>query len=296
MSIPPQPPSSPEPYPQPGRPGQPGQPGPYGQPGQPGQPGPYGQPPAAGPQPGQPGQPGPYGQPGQPAPYAGQQGWYGGPQQKSNTLATVAFVMSIVCALPFVPLILGIIALSQIRKRGEKGRGFAIAAIAIHGVTLGFYVLVAVFGLTGALDEPKRDTSGQVTTPGSSNVQDIRKGDCFTTSDDLAEYGDEDGAQAAFSVRIVPCDQPHEGEAYAVFNLEDGPYPGTEKVASIADEKCAGTALTGYVGKAAKLPETLEVYYYHPESAGWTLGDREVTCFLGDTSGSSTGSVRATGS
>ncbi|MFC5799433.1 DUF4190 domain-containing protein [Streptomyces formicae] len=271
MSIPPQPPSSPGPYPQPG------QPGPYGQPGQ----------------------PGPYGQPGQAGPYGGQQGWYAGPQQKNNTLAVVAFVMSIVCALPFIPLILGIIALSQIRKSGEKGRGFAIAAIAIHGATIAFYALVAVLGLTGALDdgpEPRRDTSGQVTSPGSSDVQDIREGDCFTTADDLAEYGDEDGAQAAFSVRIVPCDQPHEGEAYAVFDLEDGPYPGTEKVASVAEEKCAGTTLTDYVGDAAKLPETLEVYFYHPESAGWTLGDREVTCFLGDTSGSSTGSVRATGS
>ncbi|MGW2562796.1 DUF4190 domain-containing protein [Streptomyces sp. NPDC001514] len=265
MSIPPQPPTSPEPYPQPG---------PYGQ-------------------------QGPYGQPGQPGPYGGPQGWYAAPPQKTNTLAVVAFVMSIVCALPLVPLILGIIALSQIRNRGEKGKGFAIAAIAIHSATIAFYALVLILGLSGALDdgpEPKRDTSGQVTSPGSSDVQDIREGDCFNTDDDLAEYGDKDGGQASFSVRIVPCDQSHEGEAYAVFDLEDGPYPGTEKVISIAEEKCAGTPLTDYVGDAAKLPETLEVYYYHPQSAGWTLGDREVTCFLGDTSGSSTGSVRAAGS
>ncbi|MGW1881245.1 DUF4190 domain-containing protein [Streptomyces sp. NPDC001970] len=211
----------------------------------------------------------------------------------------MAFVMSIVCALPLVPLILGIIALSQIRKRGEKGKGFAVAAVAIHAATIAFYALVVILGVSGAFDdgpEPRRDTSGQVTSPGSSDVQDIREGDCFTTEDDLAEYGDADGGQAAFSVRIVPCDQPHEGEAYAVFQLEDGPYPGTEKVISIAEEKCAGTPLTDYVGEAAKLPETLEVYYYHPQSAGWTLGDREVTCFLGDTSGSSTGSVRAGGS
>ncbi|MCI4084622.1 MULTISPECIES: DUF4190 domain-containing protein [Streptomyces] len=260
MSIPPGPPSSPEPYPQPG----------------------------------------PYGQPGQPAPFGAPQGWYPAPApQKTNALAVVAFVMSLVCALPLVPLVLGIVALSQIRTRGEKGKGLAVAAIVIHGVTIAFYGILLVLGLSGALDDgpsPKRDTSGQVTDSGSSKVSDIRKGDCFNTNGDLAEYQDEDGGEASFSVRVLPCDQPHEGEAYAVFNLDNGVYPGTEKVTSLAEEKCAGTLLTDYVGKDPKLSEKLEVYYYFPQATTWALGDREVTCFLGDTSGASTGSVRATGS
>ncbi|MFF3327299.1 DUF4190 domain-containing protein [Streptomyces sp. NPDC002889] len=242
-------------------------------------------------------QQGAYAQPGQPGPYGGPQGWYP-PPQKTNALAIVAFVMSIVCALPLVPLILGVIALSQIRNRGEKGKGFAVAAIAIHGVTLAFYSLVLILGLSGALDdgpEPRRDTGGQVTSPGSSDVQDIREGDCFNTDDDLAEYDSEHGGQAALSVRVVPCGEPHEGEAYAVFDLEDGPFPGTEKVTSIAEEKCGGTLLTDYVGDSPKLLESLDVYYYHPQSASWILGDREITCFLGDTSGTSTGSVHDTG-
>ncbi|MFD8415964.1 septum formation family protein [Streptomyces sp. NPDC059650] len=266
MSIPPQPPSSPQPYPQPG---------PYGQPGQPGHPG----------------MPGPAA-----PPYGGPQGWYA-PPQKTNVLAVVAFVMSLVCAIPTVPLILGIVALSQIRKGGEKGKGLAVAAIVIHAATIAFYVVVMVIGLSGAMGvdpEPRRDTSGQVTTPGSSDVQDIRKGDCFNTEDDLAKTQEKEGTQARFSVRTVPCDQPHEGEAYAVFDLEDGPFPGTEKAAAAAEEKCGGKALTDYVGNAAKLPKTLEVFYYYPQSSSWALGDREVTCFLGTANGTSTGSARAT--
>ncbi|MEV0416446.1 DUF4190 domain-containing protein [Streptomyces sp. NPDC050448] len=262
MSIPPQPPSSPEPYPQPG----------------------------------------PYGQPGQPGPYGGPQGWYAPPQmplmpQKTNALAIVAFVMSLVCAIPLVPLILGIIALSQIRNRGEKGKGFAIAAIAIHGATIAFYAILLILGFSGVLDDghpPTRDTSGQVTTPGSVDVEDIRTGDCFNTGGKLAEYDDKNGGEAGFSVKIVPCGEPHEGEAYSVFDLEDGSYPGKEKVISVAEEKCAGKALTDYVGADAKLPDTLEVFYYYPQPATWIRGDREVTCFLGHTSGPSTGSVRAT--
>lgn len=269
MSIPPQPPPSPEPYDQP-----------YGQP----YGSAYGQ---------QPGRPGPYG--------GGPQGWYAPPpvSDKTNTLAIVALVMSLACAVPTVPLILGIIALSQIRSRGEKGKGMAVAAIAIHGATLALTVLVVVLGISGALDDgpaPKRDTTGQVTGSGSSKVTDIRRGDCFNTDGDLAEYEDEEIGQAAFSVSVVPCAQPHEGEAYAVFDLDKGPYPGTDKVISIVEEKCAGTLLTDYVGKEADLSEKLEVYYYFPQATTWALGDREATCFLGDTSGASTGSVRAAGS
>ncbi|MEU9144977.1 DUF4190 domain-containing protein [Streptomyces sp. NPDC048349] len=272
MSFPPPPPpSSPEPNPHWG---------PYGHPGQhPGQP----------PQP--PRQP--------PGPYGGPTGWYEPPpeSEKTNTLAVVAFIMSILCPIPLVPLILGIIALSQIRERRQKGRGFAIAAIVIHCLTLVLYALALIFGFSGALDDaPKRDTTGRVTEEGSSEVKDLRVGDCFTTDDDLAEYQDKDGADAPFTVTVVPCGRPHEGEAYAVFDLEDdGAYPGTEKVAATTDEKC-GKALTDYVGPSANLPDTLQTYVYFPSEGTWDSGDRQVTCFVGDTSGSSTGSVRATGS
>ncbi|MEU2392644.1 DUF4190 domain-containing protein [Streptomyces sp. NPDC007369] len=267
MSIPPQPPPSPQPYPQPGA---------YGQPGQPGYPG----------------------LPGQAAPYGGPQGWYA-PPQKTNVPAVVAFVMSLVCAIPLVPLILGIVALSQIRKSGEKGRGLAIAAIVIHSLTLAFYAIMLVLGLSGALDDgpsTRRDTGGQVTTPRSSDVEDIRKGDCFNTDDDLAKTQEREGTQAGLSVRIVPCDQPHEGEAYAVFDLDAGPFPGMDKVVATAEEKCGGKALTDYVGSAAALPKTLEVFYYHPQASSWIRGDRSVTCFLGNAGGTSTGSARGTGS
>ncbi|MFG2621377.1 DUF4190 domain-containing protein [Streptomyces sp. NPDC048507] len=241
----------------------------------------------------------PYGQQGQqPGPPPGPNGWYAPPPAlpKTNVLAVVAFVMSIICAIPLVPLILGIVALSQIRSRGERGKGFAIAAIVIHGLTILLYGAVLVIGLNGGLHgtaEPKRDTSGQVTDSGSSKVNDIRAGDCFDTNGDLTEYQDKDGAQASPSVSVVPCAQPHEGEAYAVFDLPGGAYPGSDKVVAMAEEKCGGTLLTDYVGNDPKLAAKLDVYYYFPQAATWTLGDRKVTCFLGDSSGASTGSARA---
>lgn len=80
--------------------------------------------------------------------------------------------MSIVCGIPLVPIILGIIALSQIKSRGEKGKGLAIAAIVIHSLVIVFYGTFVILGLTGALDDDssstKRDTTSLVTGPTAS--------------------------------------------------------------------------------------------------------------------------------
>ncbi|MGP3690264.1 DUF4190 domain-containing protein [Streptomyces sp. IBSNAI002] len=206
----------------------------------------------------------------------------------------MAFIMSVLCAIPLVPLILGIIALYQIRARHERGKGFAIAAIVIHCATLVLYALAVVFGFSVLDDAPKRDTTGRVTEQGSSEVKDLRTGDCFNTANDLAEFQDGASVDAPFTVTVLPCDRPHEGETYAVFALDDGPYPGKEAVAANTEERCSGTVLTDYVGPSATLPDNLELFVYFPSEETWGRGDREVTCFLGDASGASSGSVRAT--
>ncbi|MEV7614506.1 DUF4190 domain-containing protein [Streptomyces sp. NPDC089799] len=295
MSTPPPPPPPPPPE-EPPRWGPP-----YGQPGKPG-----GQPqPDWSGQPGQPGRSAPPGQPGQPPP----SGPYGGPQgqgwspppgaaQKTNTLAIVAFVMAIVCAIPFVPLVLGIVALSQIAKRGEKGRGFAIAAIVIHSLTLVFLALGLAFGFNGLLNggpPPERGTSGEVTGAGSGNWTELRPGDCFNTDEDLSESREGTTQEVtSWTVDIVPCDRAHEGETYAVVDLEDGPYPGSDEIKSIAAQKCSDAVLTAYVGDPAKLPETLVTYHQYPTSTGWDE-THKVLCYLADRDGApTTGSVRAT--
>lgn len=64
------------------------------------------------------------------------------PAAKTNTLAIVALILGI-----FIPLggiIAGPIALGQIKRTGEKGRGLAIAGIVIGAVIILFYVLLIV--------------------------------------------------------------------------------------------------------------------------------------------------------
>ncbi|MGK0714660.1 DUF4190 domain-containing protein [Leucobacter sp. W1153] len=71
---------------------------------------------------------------------------YAAPQQPANpptnTMAIIALIASIIVSL--VGVILGHIALSQIKKTGEGGRGLAIAALIIGYIGVAAWV-VAIF-------------------------------------------------------------------------------------------------------------------------------------------------------
>jgi Domain of unknown function (DUF4190) len=77
---------------------------------------------------------------GYPAP--GYAGAYGLPSQKTNSLAIASLVASVIGVLPFIcglgsiiGIVLGVVALNQIKTSGEGGRGLAIAGIAVGAVT-----------------------------------------------------------------------------------------------------------------------------------------------------------------
>ena len=69
------------------------------------------------------------------------------PQQRFNTLSIVAFILAFVVSLGAV--ICGHIALVQIRRTGERGRGLAIWALVLGylGILLGIVYAVVIIGL-----------------------------------------------------------------------------------------------------------------------------------------------------
>jgi peptidyl-prolyl cis-trans isomerase B (cyclophilin B) len=52
------------------------------------------------------------------------------PQNKTNTMAIVGFILSLVCC-GFIGAILSGIALGQIKQSGENGKGLAIAGLVV---------------------------------------------------------------------------------------------------------------------------------------------------------------------
>ena len=105
--------------------------------------------PGYGPPAGAPGYGPPTGPPGYGQPAYGQPGsgpGYG-PGAKTNVLAIVSLVTTFLCS-P-VGLITGIIALSQIKKTREAGRGLALAGVIIS--SLGIALIIGIFALGGIL-------------------------------------------------------------------------------------------------------------------------------------------------
>jgi hypothetical protein len=91
----------------------------------------------------------PYGQP-PAAPQYGESAQYAPAQRGYNTMAIVGFILSFFISI--VGIILGFVALSQIKKTGEQGRGLAIAAIIIGfaEIVLGIIFTIIFVAIIGA--------------------------------------------------------------------------------------------------------------------------------------------------
>jgi peptidyl-prolyl cis-trans isomerase B (cyclophilin B) len=70
--------------------------------------------------------------------------------RKTNVLAIVSLVISIL-GFNVIAVILGIIALTQVKRSGEGGRGLAIAGIIIGAISIVVYIiLIIVFAVVAA--------------------------------------------------------------------------------------------------------------------------------------------------
>ena len=73
-----------------------------------------------------------------------------------NTLALVSFIGSFFISL--VGIICGHIALSQIKKTGERGRGFALAGLIIGYVAIAITIIAIIAAVMGAIALSSYDT------------------------------------------------------------------------------------------------------------------------------------------
>lgn len=242
-----------------------------------------------GPGPMGPGPMGPYPHPSYPqAPYGAVpypvwgQGYspYGRPSPV-NGVAIASLVLGLLCFLPGVGLLLGIIALVQIRKRGERGKAMAIVGTVLSSVGLAVWVLaLSTGGASDFWDGFKEGASGN-----SSFA--LAKGDCF---DVPGETFDED----VYDVDEVDCSGEHDAEVFATVPLTGDSFPGDDHVTDVADDKCY-TLQDAYAMDPWALTDEVDIYYLTPTADSWSWGDREITCVFAnvDEKGTLTGSLRA---
>jgi hypothetical protein len=184
---------------------------------------------------------------------------------RTSGFAIAAFVLGILPAVVLAP-VFGIIALRRIKQRNQRGRGLAIAGLALSGAwALVIAIVVAVALLTGA----ERDATGEVAEGGDLSVFEVQTGDCLTGVTET---------EAATSVEAVPCDQLHDAEVVTSFELPDEGWPGLDPVIGQAEARCAQS--TSELPSSPAVEEG-EVFYFHPTEQSWeSVDDREVLCLL----------------
>ena len=187
---------------------------------------------------------------------------------ETNGLAIATLVMAIIGFVP-VALVLGIIALVQIKRRGDRGRGLAIAGLAISGL----WVVVATVVVTLiASNVVGRDAGGRIDEAGLITEIGLEVGDCLEN---------DTPTEDALGLWAVPCDEWHLAEVLARFTLKpvdgDDGYPGAGSVRRRAAAGCRNRLRTYVPHEHDAL--LARMTYFSPDRIDWAAGDHDVTCF-----------------
>jgi len=156
-------------------------------------------------------------------------------------------------------------------------RLIAVTTIAAAGLLLSGCSL-----LNQLTNTTPRDASGTPTAENdNADVFSIKVGDCLN---DASVTG------TVTTTPIVPCNKPHDSEAYKSIRMKDGDFPGEEAVKAQADQGCAD-AFPGFVGLSYD-DSNLKISYYFPTSDSWESGDREILCTIYDDGVKTSGSLK----
>lgn len=210
--------------------------------------------------------PGAYGQ----APYGAGPGYPPPAPAKTNGFAIAALIFGIIGGV-LLSVIFGIVALRQIRQRGDKGRGLAITGFVLSGVWL---VIAVVAVVVVVATQAARNSSGEIATAGSLSIDKLATGDCID--------GIKDG-QVITIVTARPCVEPHDAEVFSQFGFPTGDWPGAEAVAAEAETQCTESA--GQVLAGSPMIDRLSLFIlYPPDAASWDRS-RSVSCLVIDIGG-----------
>ncbi|MCM2423832.1 DUF4190 domain-containing protein [Streptomyces sp. RKAG293] len=214
------------------------------------------------------------------------------PAPTTNGAAIASLVLALLC-LPLVGLITGLVALSKIRRSGERGRGLAIAGITIDSLRSGLLVVGLIAGgLTGA--QHGRGAHSDP-LPGAAR---LTVGECFTLQDGTlqkVEPGETTYSRSASRTTTVPCTVEHDAEVAGTWHFDadsDSRYPGDDQISTVAENKC-DPLVDGYAMDTWALPDSVSAYYFLPSRSSWAVGNRQIVCFLASDAAKLTRPLRA---
>lgn len=195
-----------------------------------------------------------------------------------NGLAIAALCCGIAGILPVaavVGIVLGAVALAQLRRRVQKGKAMAIAGIVLGVLwVIGWAALIA----SAANDVPPRNAAGTVTETSGAYVEDLKAGDCFSGA----------GHDEVDSLTILPCTSAHESQVVTIFTMPPGTWPGQDKVVAAAQKGCADKGDPLVTDKAYN---DLRASFIYPQDAFSWRGNRQIICLVEAPKGTTTGTA-----
>jgi Domain of unknown function (DUF4190)/Septum formation len=180
-------------------------------------------------------------------------------------------------------IVLGILALGQIRRTGQRGRALAIAGLALSAlwlVLIGAYFLF--HGGNSASPPPASSGHSSSPTPGpsssashgpqSTNVFALRPGQCFQNPP---------ASQTVLGityVTVVSCSTPHNAQAFVQFSATGTSYPGVDALKRQADTGCHARIKKNV--QTSKIKSSMTLHYLYPLQSSWTSGHKTITCMI----------------
>ena len=137
------------------------------------------------------------------------------------------------------------------------------------------YIAAALgFVVYGVVTDADRDGSGAIVGSGTVDAFQVQVGDCF----DDSNVGE--GEYEVSDVPGVPCSDPHDNEAYAVFDLTIDSFPEDDGMGELAYAACF-ERFEPFVGRDYET-STLDIAIMYPSPESWQANDREVICSVYD--------------
>ncbi|MEU4390388.1 DUF4190 domain-containing protein [Kribbella sp. NPDC023855] len=189
-------------------------------------------------------------------------------QRRLDRWAVAAFATSLPGLVP-IAAVLGLIALSRIRRTAARGRGLAVGALVI---SLCWLIAIGVAAVLN-LDGERRAGIGRTTT-----ISQVRVAQCFDADLEV---------DTLRQVKIADCAAAHSGEAYAKVRAMLTGLSADQK-GVVATQQCA-TAFEAFIGKPYERSE-LDMYYVVLEDQA--VADGNVLCMVGKPGEQLTGSMR----
>jgi len=196
------------------------------------------------------------------------------PAHGTNGFAIASFVLGLLGG-AVLSVIFGIVALTKLRDRPQRGKGLAIAGMILSGVwVVGVVAALVVASMTSA---QRSAATGQITKTGHLSVFSLRAGDCFQNPS-----GSQPDSGQVTQVTAVPCANPHNAQVIAQLPVPGSAYPGRDAFHAQALSGCKASVEAGV--DLSKLTATEQLLWLYPTAQAWADGQKTISCLIVDSS------------